>query len=75
MHLLDYILHFRLIHEYRLYLFKKQVKISKAGTAAQREALKAITPILDKVIIKLGKEKADLALPIIRELRNVLLSK
>ena len=51
---------------------KKQVKISKAGAEAQREAIKSITPILDKVISKLGKEKADLALPIIRELRNIL---
>ena len=53
---------------------KKQVKISKAGTEAQREAIKSITPILDKVISKLGKEKADLALPIIRELRNILIN-
>ena len=53
---------------------KKQVKISKAGAKAQREAIKSITPILDKVISKLGKEKADLALPIIRELRNILIN-
>ena len=53
---------------------KKQVKISKAGAEAQREAIKSITPILDKVISKLGKEKADLALPIIRELRNILIN-
>ena len=53
---------------------KKQVKITKAGAEAQREALKSITPILDKVISKLGKEKADLALPIIRELRNILIN-
>ena len=52
---------------------KKQVKISKAGTEAQREAIKSITPILDRVISNLGKEKADLALPIIRELRNILI--
>ena len=52
---------------------KKQVKISKAGEEAQREAIKSITPILDKVITKLGKEKANLALPIIRELRNILI--
>tara|TARA_Y100000589_G_scaffold115884_1_gene109890 strand:+ start:374 stop:814 length:441 start_codon:yes stop_codon:yes gene_type:complete len=53
---------------------KKQVKISKAGAEAQREAIKSITPILDKVISKLGKEKADLALPIIRDLRNILIN-
>ena len=52
---------------------KKQVKISKAGEEAQREAIKSITPILDKVITRLGKEKANLALPIIRELRNILI--
>ena len=52
---------------------KKQVTISKAGSDAQREAIKSITPILNKVISKLGKEKADLVLPIIRELRNILI--
>ena len=36
---------------------KKQVKISKAGAEAT-QAIKSITPILDKVISKLGKEKA-----------------
>ena len=52
---------------------KKQVTISKAGVEAQRQAIKSITPILNKVINKLGKEKADLVLPIIRELRNILI--
>ena len=52
---------------------KKQVTISKAGIEAQREAIKSITAILSKAISKLGKEKADLVLPIIRELRNILI--
>jgi len=51
---------------------KKQVKISKSGVEAQRDAIKSITPILNKVIFKLGKDKANLVLPIIRELRSIL---
>ena len=51
---------------------RKQVTISKSGLEAQREAINSITPILTKVINKLGKEKADSVLPIIRELRNIL---
>ena len=51
---------------------KKQITISKAGVEAQLEAIKSITPILNKAISKLGKDKATLVLPIIRELRNIL---
>ena len=51
---------------------KKQVTISKSGIEAQREAMKSITPILQKVFIKLGSHKAGVVLPIIRELRNIL---
>jgi len=51
---------------------RKQITISKSGLEAQREAINSITPILSKVIQKLGKEKADTVLPIIRELRNIL---
>lgn len=51
---------------------KKQVKISKSGIEAQRNAIESITPILNKVIVKLGKDKANLVLPIIRELRSIL---
>ena len=51
---------------------KKQITISKAGVEAQLEAIKSITPILNKAIFKLGKDKATLVLPIIRELRNIL---
>ena len=51
---------------------KKQIKISKSGVEAQKDAIKSITPILNKVIFKLGKDKANLVLPIIRELRSIL---
>ena len=51
---------------------RKQITISKSGLEAQREAINSITPILAKAINKLGKEKADSVLPIIRELRNIL---
>ena len=42
------------------------------ASEAQREAMKSITPILQKVFIKLGSHKAGVVLPIIRELRNIL---
>ena len=51
---------------------RKQVTISKTGIEAQRAAIDSITPVLTKVINKLGKEKADSVLPIIRELRHIL---
>ena len=51
---------------------KKQITISESGITVQRKAISSITPTLDKVINKLGKDKANLVLPIIRELRNIL---
>ena len=51
---------------------RKQITISKLGIEAQRTAIDAITPVLTKVINKLGKDKADSVLPIIRELRHIL---
>ena len=51
---------------------RKQVTISKSGIEAQREAINSITPVLTKVINRLGQTKADSVLPIIRELRHIL---
>ena len=51
---------------------RKLVTISKSGREAQRTAIISITPVLAKAINKLGKEKADSVLPIIRELRHIL---
>ena len=51
---------------------RKQVTISKSGIEAQRGAINSITPVLTKVINRLGQEKAASVLPIIRELRHIL---
>ena len=51
---------------------RKQVTISKSGIEAQRGAINSITPVLTKVINRLGQAKADSVLPIIRELRHIL---
>ena len=51
---------------------RKQVTISKSGIEAQRGAINSITPVLTKVINRLGKAKAASVLPIIRELRYIL---
>ena len=51
---------------------RKQVTISKSGIEAQRGAINSITPVLTKVINRLGQAKAASVLPIIRELRYIL---
>jgi len=51
---------------------RKQVTISKSGIEAQRGAINSITPVLTKVINRLGQSKANSVLPIIRELRHIL---
>ena len=51
---------------------RKQVTISKSGIEAQRGAINSITPVLTKVINRLGQAKAASVLPIIRELRHIL---
>jgi len=51
---------------------RKLVTISKSGLAAQQTAIISITPVITKTINKLGKEKADSVLRIIRELRHIL---
>ena len=51
---------------------RKQVTISKSGIEAQRGAINSITPVLTKVINRLGQGKAASVLPIIRELRHIL---
>tara|TARA_B100000029_G_scaffold52382_1_gene47630 strand:- start:153 stop:593 length:441 start_codon:yes stop_codon:yes gene_type:complete len=51
---------------------RKQITISESGLEAQRKAMNSITPVITKVINKLGKEKADSVLPVIRELRQIL---
>ena len=51
---------------------RKQVTISKSGIEAQRGAINSITPVLTKVINRLGQAKAASVLPILSELRHIL---
>ncbi|MCF6317194.1 MAG: MarR family transcriptional regulator [Marinosulfonomonas sp.] len=49
---------------------RKQVTISPSGRVAREVALNAITPIIVKVVEKIGPEKVRSALPVLRELRE-----
>lgn len=49
---------------------RKHVTISPSGRVAREVALNAITPIIAKVVEKIGPEKVRSALPVLRELRE-----
>ncbi len=51
---------------------RKQVTISPSGRVAREVALNAITPIIARVVEKIGPEKVRGALPVLRELRDQL---
>ncbi|AXX99515.1 MarR family winged helix-turn-helix transcriptional regulator [Profundibacter amoris] len=51
---------------------RKHVTISPSGRVAREVALNAITPIIAKVVEKIGPEKVRGALPVLRELRDQL---
>ena len=51
---------------------KKFVSISKAGINARNDALNRIMPVVETIIEKTGREKAKMALPVLRKLRTVL---
>ncbi len=51
---------------------RKHVTISPSGRVAREVALNAITPIIAKVVEKIGPEKVRSALPVLRELRDQL---
>jgi len=51
---------------------RKYVTISPSGRVAREVALNAITPIIAKVVEKIGPEKVRGALPVLRELRDQL---
>ena len=51
---------------------RKHVTISPSGRVAREVALNAITPIIARVVEKIGPEKVRSALPVLRELRDQL---
>ncbi|KAB7614606.1 MarR family transcriptional regulator [Amylibacter sp. SFDW26] len=51
---------------------KKKVALSAAGRLARDQAVKAVEPVFDDVIKRLGTDKIKTILPILRELRGAL---
>ncbi len=51
---------------------KKKVALSVAGRLARDQAVKAVEPVFDDVIERLGTDKIKTILPILRELRGAL---
>lgn len=51
---------------------KKKVALSVAGRNARDQAVRAVEPVFNSIISKLGIEKIKTALPILRELRTAL---
>ncbi|MEM8537190.1 MAG: MarR family transcriptional regulator [Pseudomonadota bacterium] len=48
---------------------RKMVTISPAGQAARDAAIAAIAPVISDAVSKVGKDKALLVLPVLREMR------
>jgi DNA-binding MarR family transcriptional regulator len=53
---------------------RKHVSISQSGRAACEQALRAISPLIDKAVSTIGEEQIKALLPALRELREVLAS-
>jgi DNA-binding MarR family transcriptional regulator len=53
---------------------RKWVSLSPAGQAARDEAVRAITPVFDDVLSRLGTERIRVALPFLRALRETLVA-
>ena len=51
---------------------KKKVALSVAGRNARDQAVKAVEPVFEEVITRLGVDKIKATLPILRELRGAL---
>ena len=49
---------------------RKMVSISPAGVVARNNALAAVTPIINELIIEMGEERLKAIVPILRELRQ-----
>jgi DNA-binding MarR family transcriptional regulator len=52
---------------------RKWVSLSPAGRAARDQAIEAITPVFGDVLARLGHERIRAALPMLRELRELLI--
>ena len=53
---------------------RKWVSLSPAGQAARDEAVRAITPVFEDVLTRLGTERIRVALPFLRALRETLVA-
>jgi DNA-binding MarR family transcriptional regulator len=53
---------------------RKWVSLSPAGQAARDEAVRAIAPVFDDVLARLGPERIRVALPFLRALRETLIA-
>ena len=51
---------------------RKMVAISPAGRQARDQAIAALTPVINRVVGKMGEDKVRIALPILRDLRAQL---
>ena len=49
---------------------RKMVSISPAGIVARNNALAAVTPIINELIIEMGEERLKAIVPILRDLRQ-----
>lgn len=51
---------------------RKLVSLSEAGLAARNEAVRAVSPVFDRIVEGLGSEKIRAVLPALRELRQMM---
>ena len=51
---------------------RKRVSLSEAGLAARNAAVAAVAPIFDEVVNELGTDRIKSALPILRDLRQLM---
>ena len=51
---------------------KKLVSISKAGEAAREQAMRAVRPLFEKVVNRIGAQEIKQILPVLRDLRQIL---
>ncbi|MBV1865010.1 MAG: MarR family transcriptional regulator [Rhodobacteraceae bacterium] len=51
---------------------KKLVSISKAGEAAREQAMRAVRPLFEKTVNRIGTQEIKKILPVLRDLRQIL---
>ncbi|MEL7154709.1 MAG: MarR family transcriptional regulator, partial [Pseudomonadota bacterium] len=54
---------------------RKLVAISPAGRRAREQALSSIAPMVGQIVDELGEDQVRAALPVLRNLRQLLLPK